>query len=202
MCIKYNKWLFSLIFVALFRVLNAQFSVQPHLVFPTGYLGMVLKKAPGLMFGKISEFKGSWRSRAIGDIVYFKPREDVFRTYAVQIEGSNTTVFPGEQIIKLYLNVSFSFGADFKLYDFKKGSFYIGADLVVGSTLRKLEINVPSITTGSEFNALIFIGVNGRAGVEFYLGEKTLFIDVSRRYFLNTDPAFLNYNDIGLGLIF
>lgn len=202
MCFKLNKLLLGLLFPCMTNSINAQISIQPHLVSPTGYLGAVLKKAPGLSIGTIKDFETRTRVRMVGDIVYFSPRKDRFDTYAYVTEGSNTTVYPGTEEVNLYLNLSFSFGFDYSIVQKEKFDWYIGPDLIAGMTLRQYTSDIPSVSSSSEFAGIPFIGLRARTGVEYTFEKMSLFLDISRTYYLNLDAALLNYSDLGLGIRF
>jgi hypothetical protein len=181
---------------------KAQIAIQPHLVMPTGYLGAVLKKAPGLSIGTVQDFDSRMRVRMLGDIVYFSPRMDPFDTYAIVSEGNTTTVYPGTEELNLYLNLSFSFGFDFSMVHKTNFNWYIGPDLIAGMTLRQYTSDIPYVSSGRDFSGVPFIGLRPRTGVEYSFEKMSLFLDLSRTYYLNTDAALLNYTDLGLGIRF
>lgn len=202
MPIEPRKPLIALIFVFALTTMKAQIAIQPHIVMPTGYLGALLKKAPGISIGKINDFETRTRARFIGDLIYFSPRKERFDTYSTSIEGDNTTVYPGTQEIKLYMSLSFSFGVDFSLVQKEKFNWYIGPDLFAGITLRHYEMNIPNVINEREFSGILFIGIRGRTGVEYQFEKLALFLDVSRTYYLNLEASILSYNSIGLGIRF
>ena len=180
----------------------AQIGIQPQLVLPTGYMGAILKKAPGISIGSIENFDEKWRTRIYGNLIYFTPRREVFNIYSYSIEGNTETVYPGTQEINLYLNASFSMGVDRRILGSGNFNWFIGGDLTTGITLRQFESNIPNVVTSSEFDGLPFIGIRGRTGLDYSFDDSSIFIDFTRTYYLNTEASFLSYNDLGLGVRF
>jgi hypothetical protein len=181
---------------------NGQLALRTGLVSPTGYLGAVVKKAPFISIGKISELDGRFRNRMMGELCYFSPRKDRFDIYASVIEGNEETIFPGTQEINLYMNLAFSFGYDYKVLEKDAFNWFLGFDAVAGLTLRQYNEDVPYVVSGGDFSGLPYIGLRGRTGVEYAFDKFTLFVDVSRTYYLNSEAFLLNYNDLGLGIRF
>lgn len=199
---RIKKVLFiGILFFSHFSV-HGQFSIKTGLVSPTGYMGAVLKKAPFISVGKIANFNGRFRSRFMGEFIYFSPRQERFDIYAYVTEGNTETVYPGTQSINLYMNLNCSIGYDFGVVN--KGDFhwFIGMDAFVGMTLRQYEEDVPLVVTGRDFSGIPMIGLRGRTGLEYSFDKFSLFVDVSRSYYLNTEGFILNYNEYGIGIRF
>jgi hypothetical protein len=199
---KPNNLLLTVLLFFLSGLVYGQLSIRASLVSPTGYLGAVVKKAPSLAIGKIDDFDGTMRWRMLGEFTYFSPRRERFDTYAYLVEGNKETVYPGTQTINLYMNLAFSFGLDYSILNKKEFTWYAGADLLAGLTLRQYKEDIPYVVTGSEFAGVLFVGLRGRTGVEYEFDKFSLFLEMSRCYYLNTEAFLLNYNDYGIGIRF
>ena len=199
---KIGKILFICSFITTVNQASAQLTIKPHLVFPTGYLGALLKKAPGLTVGTIEDFDSKWRNRMHGDIIYFTPRRDTFDIHGSTTIGSSTTIYPGNQQINLYLNFSYSLGIDYMILGNDKFNWYVGGDLTAGMTLRHFDAYVENISSSGEFDGLPYIGMTGRTGIEYVMEYTTIYLDYTRTYYLNTEVSFLSYNDLGIGISF
>lgn len=184
------------------HIAMSQLAIKPGLTLPTGYLGALLKKAPTLAIGKIEDFDNRSRSRMLGEITYFSPRRDIYDVYAYVIEGDQETVYPGRQEVKLYLNLTFSMGLDYSIVQKNNFNFYAGADLLLGMTLRSYQLDIPMVKSEGEFSGLPYFGIRGRAGVDYSFENFSLFLEMNRTYYLNSEKFFLSYNDLGIGIRF
>lgn len=168
---------------------------------PTGEFGFVMKKTISAELGSMDEFEDAFRFRYHVNFTYLQPRLATFNLPAYISEQTLTTFYPATQKFKTMINVAFGVGWDFSpdAIDHWKLRPYIGLDIVPGFHLRYTEYS-SIILKEKEFNVSPFLGFKGRTGLQYSFKNLDVFIELERTYALILKYAFMNYNNIGIGI--